>query len=42
MAIMMKRQLNDAEKDEILQKFGKICYATVIKSLMEKKFILII
>jgi 5-methylcytosine-specific restriction endonuclease McrA len=28
MAIMMKRQLNDAEKDEILQKFGKICYAT--------------
>ena len=28
MAIMMKRQLNDAEKSEILQKFGKICYAT--------------
>ncbi|MDR2803897.1 MAG: HNH endonuclease [Treponema sp.] len=28
MAIMMKRQLNDAEKEEILQKFGKICYAT--------------
>jgi hypothetical protein len=28
MAIMMKRQLNDAEKDEILQRFGKICYAT--------------
>jgi hypothetical protein len=28
MAIMMKRQLNDAEKDTILQKFGRICYAT--------------
>jgi len=28
MAIMMKRQLNDAEKDDILQKFGRICYAT--------------
>ncbi|MDR0603515.1 MAG: HNH endonuclease [Bacteroidales bacterium] len=25
---MMKRQLNDAEKDEILEKFGRICYAT--------------
>ena len=28
MAIMMKRQLDDAEKEEILQKFGRICYAT--------------
>jgi hypothetical protein len=28
MAIMTKRQLNDAEKEEILQKFGEICYAT--------------
>ena len=28
MAIMMKRQLNEVEKEEILQKFGKICYAT--------------
>ena len=28
MAIMMKRQLNDSEKEEILQKFGRICYAT--------------
>jgi len=28
MAIMMKRQLNNAEKDEIIRKFGRICYAT--------------
>jgi hypothetical protein len=28
MAIMMKRQLNDAEKEEILRKFDRICYAT--------------
>ena len=28
MAIMMKRQLNNVEKEEILQKFGRICYAT--------------
>ena len=28
MAIMMNRQLNDAEKAEILSRFGRICYAT--------------
>jgi len=28
MAIMMKRQLNDAEKAEILSRFGRVCYAT--------------
>ena len=28
MAIMMKRQLNPAEKEEILKKFGRVCYAT--------------
>jgi len=27
MAIMMKRQLDDAEKDIILKKHGRICYA---------------
>ena len=28
MAIMMKRQLNPAEKEEILKRFGRVCYAT--------------
>ena len=28
MAIMMKRQLNDDEKKQILQRFGRKCYAT--------------
>jgi hypothetical protein len=28
MAIMMKRQLNNAEKEKIIEKFGRICYAT--------------
>jgi hypothetical protein len=28
MAIMMKRQLNDAEKGEIIKRFGRVCYAT--------------
>jgi hypothetical protein len=28
MAIMMKRQLNNAEKEEVLKKFGRKCYAT--------------
>jgi hypothetical protein len=28
MAIMMRRQLNDIEKSEVLQKFGRTCYAT--------------
>jgi hypothetical protein len=27
MAIMMKRQLNDSEKQTILQRYGKVCYA---------------
>ena len=27
MAIMMKRQLNDAEKQTILNRFGRVCYA---------------
>jgi hypothetical protein len=36
MAIMMKRQLNDAEKEEILTRFGRICYATGHKIIEEE------
>jgi len=27
MAIMMKRQLNTEEKEKILKRYGRICYA---------------